>query len=157
VYDIDVTTIDGERLSMAAFKGRTLLIVNVASNCGYTPQYAGLEALYRRYKDKGFVVLGFPSNQFGRQEPGTESAIKEFCDRRYQITFPMFAKVDVNGAGAHPLYQYLTSKKKGLFGRRQIPWNFSKFLVSKEGDVVRRYSARDTPESIEKDVAALLS
>jgi glutathione peroxidase len=156
IYDIDVTTIEGERVALGAFKGQTLLIVNVASRCGYTPQYAGLEALYRRYKDQGLVVLGFPCDQFGHQEPGAEAEIRLFCSAKYGVTFPMFAKIDVNGPNAHPLYRYLTSKKKGMLWRRAIPWNFSKFLLSSEGDVVRRYGARDTPEAIEKDLAGLL-
>jgi glutathione peroxidase len=157
MYDIEVTTIDGEPVALAAYKGKTLLIVNVASRCGYTPQYAGLEALYRRHKDKGFVVLGFPCDQFGHQEPGTEEEIKQFCSSDYNVTFPMFAKIDVNGPRAHPLYRYLTSKKKGLFWQSAIPWNFSKFLINDQGDVVRRYSARDTPDSIENDVVNLLT
>jgi glutathione peroxidase len=156
IYDIDVTTIDGARVTLNAYAGRTLLIVNVASRCGYTPQYAGLEAMYRRHKDKGFVILGFPSNQFGRQEPGTEVDIKQFCSTNYDVTFPMFSKIDVNGRDAHPLYRFLTSQKRGMFGRRAIPWNFSKFLVSSQGEVVRRYGARDTPEAIERDLARLL-
>lgn len=157
MYDIEVTTIDGERVELSAFKGKTLLVVNVASRCGYTPQYAGLEALYRRYKDKGFVVLGFPCDQFGHQEPGTETEIKQFCSREYDVTFPMFAKIDVNGPRAHPLYRYLTSKKKGLFWQSRILWNFSKFLINANGEVVRRYSARDRPDAIAKDVEALLA
>ncbi len=157
MYDIEVTTIDGQRVALSTYKGKTLLIVNVASRCGYTPQYAGLEALYRRYKDKGFVVLGFPCDQFGHQEPGTEAEIKQFCTEDYDVTFPMFAKIDVNGPRAHPLYRYLTSKKKGLLWQSRIPWNFSKFLVSGEGEVVRRYSALDTPDAIQKDVEALLA
>jgi glutathione peroxidase len=157
IYDIDVTTIDGERMSLSHYKGRPLLIVNVASRCGYTPQYAGLDALYRRYKDKGLVILGFPCNQFGHQEPGSDADVKQFCSERYEVTFPMFSKIDVNGEHAHPLYQYLTSRKKGMFGRKAIPWNFSKFLVSADGEVVRRYAARHTPAAIEKDLVALLT
>lgn len=156
IYNLEVTTIDGERVALSAYKGQTLLIVNVASQCGYTRQYAGLEAMYRRNRDKGFVVLGFPCDQFGHQEPGTEAEIKKFCSTEYDVTFPLFAKVDVNGPNAHPLYRYLTSKKKGILGRSAIPWNFSKFLISREGDVVRRYGARDQPEAIEKDLTGLL-
>ena len=155
-YDIQLTTIDGGETSLGAFRGQTLLIVNVASRCGYTPQYTGLEALYRRYKDKGFCVLGFPCNQFGHQEPGNEADIKRFCALNYDVTFPMFAKINVNGADAHPLFKYLTSAKKGLFGRSAIPWNFSKFLVTKDGAIIRRYSFRDTPEAIERDLIQLL-
>ena len=157
IDDIEVTTIDGERMPLSRYKGQTLLIVNVASHCGYTPQYAGLEALYRKYKDKGLVVLGFPSNQFGHQEPGSEQEIRQFCSANYGVTFPMFSKIDVNGKHAHPLYRYLTSQKKGLFGRSAIAWNFTKFLVTRDGEVVRRYGARQTPDEIEKDLAALLT
>jgi glutathione peroxidase len=156
IYDIEVTTIDGAKITLDAYKGQTLLIVNVASRCGYTPQYAGLEAMYRRHKEKGFVILGFPCDQFGHQEPGTETEIKQFCSNNYGVTFPMFSKIKVNGPDAHPLYRHLTSRKKGLFGRSAIPWNFSKFLISREGEVVGRYAARDTPEAIEKDLAGLL-
>ena len=157
IYDIDLTTIDGGRVALDAYSGRTLLIVNVASGCGYTPQYAGLEAMYRRHKEEGLVVLGFPCDQFGHQEPGSEADIKRFCSLNYDVTFPMFSKIVVNGPDAHPLYQYLKAKKKGLFGRSSILWNFTKFLVSRDGDVVGRYGSRDTPEAIEKDVVRLLS
>ena len=157
IYDIDVTTIDGEQISLGAYKGKTLLIVNVASECGYTPQYEGLESMYRRHAASGFVVLGFPCDQFGHQEPGNESQIKTFCSSVYGVTFPLFSKVNVNGASAHPLYKFLTSQKRGMLGQAAIPWNFSKFLISRDGNVVRRYAARDTPQAIEKDVAALLT
>jgi glutathione peroxidase len=157
IYDIDVSTIDGGQISLGVYRGKTLLIVNVASECGYTPQYAGLESMFRRHAASGLVVLGFPCNQFGRQEPGSDADIKAFCSSHYAVTFPMFSKINVNGPGAHPLYKFLTSQKKGMLGQAAIPWNFSKFLISKEGDVVRRYAARDTPEAIEKDVVALLS
>jgi glutathione peroxidase len=156
IHDIEVTTIDGERTSLSRYKGQTLLIVNVASQCGYTPQYAGLEALYRKYKDKGLVVLGFPSNQFGHQEPGTDQQIRQFCSEKYNVTFPMFSKIDVKGKDAHPLYRYLTSRKKGLLGRSAIAWNFTKFLVTGNGEVIRRYGPRNTPDAIEKDLAGLL-
>lgn len=156
IHDIEVTTIDGERIALSRYTGQTLLIVNVASRCGYTPQYAALEALYRRHKDKGFVVLGFPCDQFGHQEPGTDQEIRQFCSTNYGVTFPMFSKINVNGKHAHPLYRYLTSQKKGLFGRSAIGWNFTKFLVTRDGEVVRRYGARQTPDAIEKDLAALL-
>lgn len=156
IYDIDATTIDGERISLNRYRGKSLLIVNVASKCGHTPQYAGLESLYRKYKDRGLVVLGFPCNQFGRQEPGSEADIKSFCHGTYNITFPMFSKVDVNGPNAHPLFKFLTSRKKGLLGRTAIPWNFSKFLVAPDGDVVKRYGAWGRPEAIEKDLTKLL-
>ncbi len=155
IYDIEVTTIDGARITLSAYEGRTLLIVNVASRCGYTRQYAGLEAMYRRHKDKGFVVLGFPCNQFGHQEPGTDADIKQFCSTNYDVTFPMFSKIDVNGRDAHPLYRFLTSQKRGMLWRRAILWNFNKFLISSHGEVVRRYGARDAPETIERDLAGL--
>ena len=155
--DIEVTTIDGERMPLSRYQGRTLLIVNVASRCGYTPQYRGLEALYRKYRDRGFAVLGFPCDQFGHQEPGTDQDIRQFCSANYGVTFPMFSKIDVNGRDAHPLYRYLRSQKKGMFGRSAIAWNFTKFLVTRDGDVVRRYGTRHRPDAIEKDLAALLT
>ena len=156
LYEIPVKTIDGATTTLDAYRGKALLIVNVASQCGFTPQYKGLEELYRKYKDKGFVVLGFPCNQFGRQEPGSESDIRGFCDRQYGVTFPLFAKIDVNGPNAHPLYRYLKSAKKGLLGRETIAWNFTKFLVGRNGEVLRRYGSRRTPEAIEKDVEAVV-
>ena len=156
LYDIPVMTIVGETITLDRYRGKTLLIVNVASHCGFTPQYKGLEAMYRKYKDAGFVVLGFPCNQFGRQEPGSEADIQKFCDEHFGVTFPMFAKIDVNGPNAHPLYRYLTSKKRGFLGRRAIAWNFTKFLISPSGEVVARYGSRRKPEAIEKDVAALV-
>ena len=141
---------------MQTYRGCVLLVVNVASRCGYTPQYAGLEALYRRYQDRGLVVLGFPCDQFGHQEPGNEEEIKNFCSLTYDVTFPLFAKIDVNGANAHPLYQWLKSQKPGVLGTEAIKWNFTKFLVDGKGAVVRRYGSADKPESIEADVVALL-
>ena len=156
LYDIGVRTMDGETQPLAAYRGKTLLVVNVASHCGFTPQYAGLEALYRKYKDQGLVVLGFPCNQFGHQEPGTEAEIQQFCATTYDVTFPMFAKIDVNGPGTHPLYELLKSARPGLLGTEGIKWNFTKFLVGRNGEVLRRYSPRRTPEKIEKDVAALV-
>lgn len=156
LYHIPVTTIEGTTTTLDAYRGKTLLIVNVASQCGFTPQYRGLEQLYRKYKDRGFVVLGFPSNQFGRQEPGTEKDIRAFCDQNYGVTFPLFAKIDVNGPNAHPLYRYLKSAKKGFLGREAIAWNFTKFLVGKNGEVLKRYGSRNKPEAIEKDIARLV-
>jgi glutathione peroxidase len=152
IYDIDVTTIDGRPQSMATFRGKTLLIVNVASECGYTPQYTGLEALYRRFKDRGLIVLGFPCNQFGRQEPGSNEEIATFCSTKYDVTFPLFAKVDVNGTDAHPLYRLLKGEKKGVLGTESIKWNFTKFLVGPDGAVERRYAPSDTPEQIASDL-----
>ena len=154
VFDIPVKTIDGRTITLDAFRGKALLVVNVASRCGFTPQYEGLEALYRRHKNR-LVVLGFPCNQFGRQEPGDESEIRDFCADQYDVTFPLFAKIDVNGANAHPLYRYLKSRKKGFLGRQTIAWNFTKFLISKDGDVLKRYGPREKPREIEKDVEAL--
>jgi glutathione peroxidase len=156
LYGIPVMTIDGEAVTLDRYRGKVMLIVNVASRCGFTPQYEGLEALYRKYKGRGFVVLGFPCNQFGRQEPGTEAEIRGFCAERYGVTFPLFAKIDVNGRNAHPLYRYLKSAKKGLLGLETIAWNFTKFLVDRDGNVLRRYGSRRKPEAIDKDVAAVV-
>ena len=156
LYDIDLVTIDGKSQKMDVYRGKTLLIVNVASECGFTPQYTGLQALYNKFKDKGFVVLGFPCNQFGHQEPNGEAEIEQFCSRTYDVTFPMFAKIDVNGANAHPLYQYLKSEKPGLLGTEAIKWNFTKFLVGSDGTVLKRYAPSDKPEAIEADLAARL-
>ncbi|HKW03028.1 MAG TPA: glutathione peroxidase [Vicinamibacterales bacterium] len=152
VYDFEATAIDGTPVRLDAYRGRTLLIVNVASECGFTPQYAGLERLYRAHKDEGFVVLGFPCDQFGRQEPGTNAEIQQFCEREYDVTFPLFSKIKVNGPDAHPLFVYLKSQKKGLLGSEAIKWNFTKFLVDTDGRVLRRYGSADTPERIEKDL-----
>jgi glutathione peroxidase len=156
IYDFSAKTIDGDEQRLDAYRGKMLLIVNVASKCGFTPQYEGLEALYRKFKPKGFVVLGFPCDQFGHQEPGDEAEIRNFCSLNYDVSFPMFAKIDVNGADAHPLYKYLKHEAKGLLGSEAIKWNFTKFLVDKDGAVVRRYAPADTPKSIEKDIAAAL-
>ena len=157
LYDIDVRTISGQTQSLGAYRGKTLLIVNVASQCGFTPQYAGLEALFRKYKDQGLVVLGFPCNQFGRQEPGTEAEIQRFCTSSYDVTFPLFAKIDVNGSATHPLYEHLKSVRPGLLGTEAIKWNFTKFLVNAQGDVVARYAPSETPEKIDRDLARLMA
>ena len=156
VYDFSAKTIDGDEQKLSAYKGKTLLVVNVASKCGFTPQYTGLEALYEKFKDKGLVVLGFPCDQFGHQEPGDENEIKNFCSLNYDVKFPLFAKIEVNGANTHPLYKYLKSQAKGLLGSESIKWNFTKFLIDKDGKVMTRYAPVDTPEKIEKDVAAAL-
>ena len=156
LYDISVKTINGGSQPLAAYRGKTLLVVNVASRCGFTPQYAGLEALYRKYKDQGLVVLGFPCNQFGHQEPGTEAEIQQFCATRYDVTFPMFAKIDVNGPNTHPLYELLKSARPGLLGTEGIKWNFTQFLVNSRGEVVARYAPSDTPEKIEHAVIGSL-
>jgi glutathione peroxidase len=156
LYDIDVTTIDGKTQKMDVYRGRTLLIVNVASQCGFTPQYAGLQALHDRFSARGFAVLGFPCDQFGHQEPGSEAEIAQFCTRNYGVTFPLFAKIEVNGASTHPLYAYLKSEKAGILGTEAIKWNFTKFLVSPEGEVLKRYAPTDKPEAIAGDLAATL-
>ncbi len=148
----EAVRIDGTREQLSAYVGKTVLIVNVASACGYTPQYAGLEALYRKYRDRELVVLGFPCNQFGAQETGSDAEISAFCGTTYGVTFPLFSKVDVNGDDAHPLFKWLKSEKKGIFGTESIKWNFTKFLVGPDGHVVKRYGSGDTPEAIEKDL-----
>jgi len=156
VYDFSARAIDGLDRSLIEYKGKVLLIVNVASKCGFTPQYTGLEALQRKYADRGLAVLGFPCDQFGHQEPGNEDEIRNFCSLNYDVTFPMFAKIEVNGAGAHPLYEHLKSSAKGVLGTEGIKWNFTKFLVDREGHVVRRYAPADKPESLAADIEALL-
>jgi len=157
VYDFSATTLDGKPRKLSDYQGKVLLVVNTASKCGFTPQYKGLEELYEKYKDKGFAVLGFPSNQFGQQEPGPDSEIAEFCERNYGVTFPMFSKVDVNGDAAHPLFKYLTGEKKGLLGSAAIKWNFTKFLVGKDGAVVDRYAPTTKPEELQKDIEKALA
>ncbi len=156
IYDFSATTIDGDEQKLDAYRGKTMLIVNVASKCGFTPQYEGLEALYRKFKGQGLVVLGFPCNQFGHQEPGNEAEIRNFCALTYDVDFPMFAKVDVNGSNTHPLWKYLKHEAKGLLGSEAIKWNFTKFLVDKNGEVTKRYAPADTPASLEKDIVAAL-
>ncbi len=157
IYDYTVRTIDGKDETLGTYRGRVLLIVNVASKCGFTPQYAGLEALYRKLASAGFTVLGFPCDQFGHQEPGDEAAIRDFCSLSYDVSFPMFAKIEVNGAGAHPLYQALKKAAPGVLGTEAIKWNFTKFLVDRTGVVVASYAPTDKPESLEKDIAPLLA
>ena len=152
IYDFSARDIDGNERSLADFRGKTLLVVNVASKCGFTPQYTGLEALWRADQDKGLVVLGFPCDQFGHQEPGDEAEIRNFCSTSYEVSFPLFAKVEVNGDGAHPLYKWLKSEGKGILGSESIKWNFTKFLVDRDGQVVKRYAPTDTPEKIGKDL-----
>jgi glutathione peroxidase len=153
LYDIPVTAIDGTPTTLAPFRGQVLAVVNVASKCGFTPQYAGLEALYREHKDKGFAVLGFPCDQFAHQEPGDEADIQKFCSLKYDVTFPMFAKVKVNGPDAHPLYQHLKNAAAGLLGIRMVKWNFTKFLVGRDGEVVGRYGPLSTPKRLGRAVA----
>jgi glutathione peroxidase len=157
VYDFNARTVDGEDRSLADYKGKVLLVVNVASECGFTPQYEGLEALQRKYKERGFAVLGFPCNQFGAQEPGTEAQIKSFCETQFGVSFPLFAKIDVNGPAADPLYQFLKSSEPGLLGTEAIKWNFTKFLVGKDGKTVKRYAPQTKPEAIEDDIEVALT
>jgi glutathione peroxidase len=156
LYDIPVRTLDGHEQTLAPLQGKVLLVVNTASACGLTPQYAGLEALHRELGPKGLAVLGFPCNQFGAQEPGSEAEIKTFCTLNYDVSFPMFAKVDVNGDATHPLYRHLKAAQPGLLGTEAIKWNFTKFLVGRDGTVLTRYAPTDTPESIRADVEAAL-
>ena len=154
--DFTATTLTGEERSLAEYAGQVVLVVNTASACGFTPQYAGLEALYEEFREDGFVVLGFPCNQFGAQESGTEEEIGEFCQVNYGVTFPMFAKVDVNGGDAHPLFEWLKSEKKGLLGGR-IKWNFTKFLVGRDGQVIDRYAPNTEPADIADDIQSALA
>ena len=156
IYDFTVKDIHGKPVKLDDYRGKVLLIVNTASECGFTPQYKGLEAVYEKLHDKGLEVLGFPCNQFGGQEPGGEKEIAQFCELNYGVTFPMFAKVDVNGDDTAPLYKYLKAEKPGLLGSEAIKWNFTKFLVDRDGKVVKRYAPNDTPESIAKDVEKVL-
>ncbi len=156
IYDFKVKDIDGNEVAMSDYKGKVLMIVNVASKCGFTPQYDGLQKLYDNYKDQGFVVLGFPCNQFGAQEQGGETEIKDFCKTNFSITFPLFAKIDVNGDNADPLFLFLQNAKKGFMDTGPIKWNFSKFIVDKEGNVVGRYGSLDDPAALEDDIKKLL-
>lgn len=151
-YDFSAKTIDGKEASLDTYKGKVTLVVNVASKCGFTPQYKGLEAIHKQFKDRGFAVLGFPCDQFGHQEPGDEQEIMNFCSLTYDVSFPMFAKIKVNGDDAHPLYKHLKSEATGLLGTEGIKWNFTKFLVGKDGKVVKRYGSIDKPEDIAKDI-----
>jgi glutathione peroxidase len=154
LYEFHATSIKGADIPLSSYKGNVLLIVNVASKCGFTPQYEALEKLYRKYKNNGFAVLGFPSNQFGGQEPGSESEIETFCQSNYGVTFPMFAKIDVNGSNVHPLYRFLTKAKPGILGTKRIKWNFTKFLVDREGNVIKRFAPQEKPESFDREIEA---
>lgn len=156
IADFEVTTNRGETLDLGTKLGKVLLVVNTASKCGFTPQYDGLEALFQQFKDKEFEVLGFPCNQFGAQEPGNADEIAEFCKVNFGVSFPLMAKVDVNGADASPLFDWMKSEKKGLMGSTSIKWNFTKFLIGRDGEVVKRYGPQDTPASIAKDIEKLL-
>lgn len=157
LYELSVKNIKGQEVSLGSYKDKVLLIVNVASKCGYTHQYKGLEALYEKYQSRGFEVLGFPCNQFGSQEPGNEAEIEQFCTLTFNVKFPMFAKVDVNGKDAHPLYQFLKKEAPGILGTEAIKWNFTKFLINKEGKVIKRFAPNDEPESLTKEIEALLN
>ena len=156
ITDLEVKAADGGTISLDTWRGKVLLIVNTASKCGFTPQYEGLEALHRKYEHRGFEVLGFPCNQFGAQEPGDAAEIATFCSLTYDVTFPVFAKIDVNGGGADPLFERLKADAPGLLGSKAIKWNFTKFLVDREGHTVRRYAPTTKPEDLEKDIEALL-
>jgi glutathione peroxidase len=156
VYDFEADTIDGRRVSLASYRGRPMLIVNTASACGFTPQFAGLERLHETYGPRGLAVLGFPCNQFGAQDPGSDAEIAGFCQRNYGVTFPMMSKIAVNGDAAHPLYRWLTAEAPGLLGSKAIKWNFTKFLVGRDGRVIKRYAPQDKPESLAKDIEAAL-
>ena len=156
LYDTPVRRLDGSDTTLADWRGKVLLIVNTASQCGFTPQYAGLEALYEKYKDRGFAVLGFPCNQFGAQEPGTADDIGAFCEKNYGVSFPMFDKIDVNGPNAHPLYVHLKREAPGILGTDGIKWNFTKFLVARDGKVVARFAPTTSPNALDSDVLALL-
>ncbi|MBK9496046.1 MAG: glutathione peroxidase [Xanthomonadales bacterium] len=157
VHDFTAQNLEGSEVDLSTYKGQVLLIVNTASKCGFTPQYRGLEALYRQWHAKGFSVLGFPCDQFGHQEPGDAEEIRNFCSLSYDVSFPMFEKVEVNGKQTHPLYAYLKKSAKGLLGSESIKWNFTKFLVGRDGRVVKRYAPTDTPESMEGDIKELLA
>ena len=156
IYDFTANTLDGKPVALRDYAGKVLLIVNTASKCGFTPQYQGLEAMYQEYRDRGLAVLGFPCNQFGAQEPGTADEIESFCHKNYGVSFPMFEKIDVNGDGAHPLYRWLKSSARGLLGSEAIKWNFTKFLVDRQGNVVDRFAPTTKPEDLKANVEALL-
>ncbi|HEX9171052.1 MAG TPA: glutathione peroxidase [Telluria sp.] len=156
-YDFEAASISGELVGLARYHGKVLLIVNTASECGFTPQYQGLEAVYKKFHDRGFEVLGFPCNQFGAQEPGTEAEIGAFCEKNYGVTFPLFAKVDVNGENAHPLFKHLKEAAPGVLGTEGIKWNFTKFLINKDGSVYKRYAPQTKPEEIVEDIEKLLA
>ena len=157
IYDFQARQINGQDIALSAFKGNVMLIVNTASQCGFTPQFGGLEELHKTYGGQGLVVLGFPCNQFGAQDPGQDSEISTFCQVNYGVSFPMMGKIDVNGPAAHPLYKWLSSEAPGLLGSKSIKWNFTKFLVGKDGQVIRRYAPTDKPADLAKDVEAALN
>ena len=152
IWDIEVKNIDGKMTKLSEYKGKALLVVNVASKCGFTPQYKDLELIYKQYKDQGFEILAFPCNQFGAQEPGDENEIKNFCSLNYDVTFPLFSKVDVNGENAHPLFENLKSSLPGIMGTKAIKWNFTKFLIGKDGTPIKRYAPNDKPQELVSDI-----
>ena len=156
-YDFKANDINGKEVSMSSYEGKVVLIVNVASGCGFTPQYEGLQKLYDEHKEEGLEILAFPCNQFGEQEKGDEEEIKNFCEKNYSITFPIFEKVEVNGNDAHPIFKFIKEQKKGFMGTESIKWNFSKFLLSKSGEVIKRYGSLDVPENLEADIKQLLT
>lgn len=156
IYEYSATAINGEEVSLADYKDKVVLIVNTASKCGFTPQFEGLETLYKELAEQGLAIIGFPCNQFGNQDPGSDGEIEEFCQLNYGVSFPMFSKVDVNGADTHPLYEYLKSEAKGVLGSKNIKWNFTKFLVNRDGEVVKRYAPTDKPSAIKADIQKLL-
>ena len=157
IYDFQAELLEGEQKNLADYQGKVLLVVNTASQCGLTPQFEGLEKLYQDYQQQGLVILGFPCNQFANQDPSSNEEIGSFCQRNYWVSFPMFAKVDVNGSSAHPLYKYLTAEAKGILGSESIKWNFTKFLINQNGEVIKRYSPTTKPEKIAKDIRKLLA
>jgi len=157
IYDFEAQQINGQDIALSEYRGKVMLIVNTASKCGFTPQFGGLEELHKAYTGKGLVVLGFPCNQFGSQDPGADGEIAEFCQVNYGVSFPMMGKIDVNGPAAHPLYKWLSAEAPGLLGSKSIKWNFTKFLVGKDGQVIRRYAPTDKPADLAKDVEAALA
>lgn len=157
IYDFSAEKLEGGTQALSDYAGKVVLIVNTASKCGFTPQFEGLEKVYEKYKDQGFVVLGFPCNQFASQDPGSNTDIGEFCQRNYGVSFPMFAKIDVNGSNAHPLYKYLTKEAKGLLGTEAVKWNFTKFLIGRDGNVIDRYATATKPEAMVKDIEKALA
>ena len=157
IYELNATQLNGAPVALDQFKGKALLLVNTASKCGFTPQYQALEAVYRKFRDRGFEILGFPCNQFGKQEPGDSQEIASFCSTRYDVSFPMFEKIEVNGDGAHPLYRLLKAAAPGVLGSEAIKWNFTKFLVGKDGRVIKRYAPQDAPEKLGKEIEAALA
>ncbi len=156
IYEFSATNIKGQEVSLSDYQGKVILIVNTASKCGFTPQFEGLENLHKELEEQGLVILGFPCNQFGSQDPGDDGQIEEFCQLNYGVSFPMFSKIDVNGSEAHPLYAYMKKQARGVLGSKTIKWNFTKFLINKEGDVIQRYAPNDKPENIKVDIQELL-